>query len=276
MNAGGPFHRLPHPALRDIVDRYWGWNGTPHDAKPWLPLMPGPGGLELFFHHRRPFRAQWQPESAPVPLPASHTVCLRSRPLPLHGDGDIGFIAVRIRAGCAGRLLPIALPELCDQALPLDALWGAAAAALADALVDTTSPDEQTTRLDEFLLARLRNTPDRDAPIRAAAARLECEPLRIAALAREAGLSTRQFETRFRAMTGATPARFRRLARLRRSIKQLLLSPHGATLAATMDEAYFDQAQQIREFREFTGRTPGEFRREAAGARHFYQASLPG
>jgi len=265
-------HGLPHPALRGVIDRYWSWAGAP---APLLPLVPGPGGLELFFHHRQPFAARWASHEAAQPLPQAHALCIRSRPMPLQATGEIGFIAARIRAGCAGALAEmLPLQELADRPVPLEAVWGAPVQALLDALAACGSFTEQAAQLDSFFLARLREARPRDAPIRAAIARLEREPLRIAALARECGLSVRQFEARFSAATGSSPVRFRRLARLRRSIKQLLLAAEGASLVSTMDEAYFDQAQQIREFREFTGRTPGQFRREAAAARHFYLPSL--
>jgi transcriptional regulator GlxA family with amidase domain len=95
----------------------------------------------------------------------------------------------------------------------------------------------------------------------------------ISRVARDTGLSVRQLEKRFLAATGVAPARFRRLARLRRSVKRLLLDPSPSTLSSDIDAGYYDQAQQVREFKEFTHLTPGELRQLAAHRLHFYSRS---
>jgi AraC-like DNA-binding protein len=261
-------HRRPAAPLRTIIDRYWSWESEHDTPLPLLPMMPSPGGMEIFFHFDGGF-SQLAENSAPRPLPLAHTACVRSRPIALAQTGRTGFIAVRVRAGAITRLTRLPASVLSDAFLAAADIWGNDARILAERLADATTLDERITLLDAFFLMPLRHTRH-DHDFHAPIASLLHRPQSITELARQTGLGTRQLEKRFLALTGTSPARFRRLARLRRSIRSLLLAPLQTPLTSLLDPAYFDQPQQIREFREFTGLSPGELREAAARSSHFY------
>lgn len=257
-------HHLPAPPLRAVVDRYWSWEGT--DALRLLPLMPSPGGLELFFHYGTPFALD---ERGARRLPRAHFACIRTRPVELFQHGTTGFVAVRIRAGMGERLIGAPVADVSDAFVDAEDLWGNAVHEVLEQLAECGAMPMRAAILDRFLLRRLRE--DRHgATLRPALDRLLQGQIGIVDAARDIGLGTRQLEKRFHAATGLTPARFRRLARLRRSIRALLLAPEDATLTSLIDPAYHDQAQQVREFRELTGYTPGQLRRAATTSSHFY------
>lgn len=257
-------HHLPAAPLRPVIDRYWSWEGP--DELRLLPLMPSPGGLELFFHYGTPFALD---ECGARRLPRVHFACIRTRPTELFQHGATGFIAVRIRAGMGERLTGTAVADFSDTFVDAEDLWGAAAHDLLQQLADSDSMPVRAAILDRFLLRRLRD--DRHgAALRPALDGLLQGQVGVGDAAHDVGLGTRQLEKRFLAATGVTPARFRRLARLRRSIRALLLAPEGATLTSLVDPAYHDQAQQVREFRELTGFTPGQLRHAASTSSHFY------
>jgi transcriptional regulator GlxA family with amidase domain len=109
-----------------------------------------------------------------------------------------------------------------------------------------------------------------DAPdIATAAAALEesCGNLRVAALARTAGLSARQFNRRFTAHYGMPPKRFAQLCRLRRAL-DMLAGPERHSLAAiAVDCGFYDQAHFSKAMRRFLGAPPLEVRRATIAAR---------
>ena len=263
-------HRLPAPPLRAVIDRYWSWEGT--DPLRLLPLMPSPGGLELFFHYGTPFALD---ERGARMLPRSHFACIRTRPVELFQHGPTGFVAVRIRAGMGERLTGTAVAEFSDAFVDAQDVWGDAHGLL-ERLAGAGSMDARVETLDRFLLTRFslaRHSAVRQgAMLGPAIDRLLHTQASVTDAAHDVGIGTRQLEKRFHAATGLTPARFRRLARLRRSIRALLLAPQDATLTSLMDSAYHDQSQQIREFRELTGLTPGEFRCAGIDGSHFYNS----
>jgi transcriptional regulator GlxA family with amidase domain len=69
------------------------------------------------------------------------------------------------------------------------------------------------------------------------------------------GLSPRQLERRFRNEVGLSPKLFSRMQRFQR-VFQKMEEPDISWVDAAVSCGYYDQAHLIRDFREFSGRTP--------------------
>ena len=91
------------------------------------------------------------------------------------------------------------------------------------------------------------------------------EPLEMADLAREAGLSISQFERRFRAVFQQTPSRFLIRYRLTRAI-QLLVHTEETLTHIAQEVGFYDHSHFSREFRKLFGVSPGQYRREHQGS----------
>ena len=85
------------------------------------------------------------------------------------------------------------------------------------------------------------------------------EPLRVAEIARLAGISTRQLERRFHAATGLSPTDFIIRARLAEACRRLRETdaPIGDI---ALESGFYDQSALTRQFRKQFGMTPREFR----------------
>jgi AraC-like DNA-binding protein len=267
-------HRRPIAALQTAIDRYWGWDtrgaagGRAASAVRLMPLLPGPGGMEIFFHFGESFTT-----GTGTRLPDVHVTCLRGAPASLDASVALDFIAVRIKSGEIPSLTDVPVCDFTDTFVAATELWGAAIHELHERMAHANTFDARAALLDRFFLKqRRRPLPGRD--IRPAIARLHSGQTRIEDLCTLTGLSRRQLEIRFRQATGSSPVRFRRLARLRRSLRELLLAPPSCTLTQLLDPGYVDQAQQVHEFRALTGHTPSQLRCAAlAGDAHFYNRS---
>ncbi len=80
-------------------------------------------------------------------------------------------------------------------------------------------------------------------------------PIHIAEVSRLLGLSERQLERRFLQRVGVTPKRFATLRRFERAIASARTAP--SLTAVALDAGYYDQSHFVREFRRFTGVSPG-------------------
>ena len=95
------FHVFPDDALKPFIDRLWGWESTLDEVVLLPTVLPGTGA-ELYFHYRMPFRRMT--EQGPQSLcDTAHLLRVRRQPIPLCSGSDVGFIAVRFRAGMLHR-----------------------------------------------------------------------------------------------------------------------------------------------------------------------------
>ncbi len=85
----------------------------------------------------------------------------------------------------------------------------------------------------------------------------------IGDLAEDFGVSRKHLSVTFRELVGMPPKRYAQVCRFRTAASLLTAetAPAWSDLALTC--GYFDQAHFNREFRRFSGYSPGEYRRSA-------------
>jgi AraC-like DNA-binding protein len=165
-------------------------------------------------------------------------------------------VGVRFRPGLARQFLQAPLVELTGRLAPLEQIWGRRARELESRLSGSPSAEERA----RLLLSALPPDEARGAATGAIARAMEAIASAHGALdldwaATQAGMSARQFRRRCLEDSGLSPKRLCRVLRFRRSFE--LAASRGLSWAAIAAETgYFDQAHLIRDFREFTGRTP--------------------
>ena len=81
--------------------------------------------------------------------------------------------------------------------------------------------------------------------------------IRIKDLADSLHISQDPFEKRFRTLVGATPKQYASIIRLRNLISNY--ASYSSLTEASYEAGYFDQSHFIKDFRMFTGQTPGDF-----------------
>jgi methylphosphotriester-DNA--protein-cysteine methyltransferase len=115
--------------------------------------------------------------------------------------------------------------------------------------------------VDEFLLRRVADGPEASPEVgwvwRRLAATGGAVPIRL--LAGEVGWSHKHLIAKFKQQVGLPPKAAARLVRFDRVLGRLAERPVPAWEQLAADGGYADQAHLIRDFREFTGTTPGRF-----------------
>jgi AraC-like DNA-binding protein len=254
--------RKPTPALRPFVSQIWSSEGSHRHA-------PG-------ISHERV-----------LPTGATHLVLrLGSAPLRLFDRGEETTLGaavvggVRLRAyvkdvtrpvpsvgavlepGAAFSLFGVPASELAGTHTPLDLVWGRAADRLADELASLPDVARRLTRFESFLATRLRSVRGVHPGVARVLADRRGGDSRASALAELSGLGPRRFAQLFRDAVGVSPKRWLRLRRFQRTLDRAE-DPDLDWADLACELGYSDQPHLAREFREFAGVTPGEYRRIA-------------
>lgn len=263
------FHVLPANILAPHIDRLWGLESVGNERIALPILLPGTGA-ELYFHYSTPFRRSAGSGDSVVCHDA-HLFCIRSRPIELLPARDIGFVAVRFRAGMMHRFIDIPGGELIDRDLSAEDLWGATGQTLATRAASAETLTERLRLIQCFLVERFaRRSPDMVFEHAATLLYENCIDLTIDHLAERVGLGRRQLERRFNAIAGQTPVELRGLARFQKTVRTLILDNGAQTTDAALAHGYYDQAHFIRHFRRLAAESPERHLKAARTRTHFY------
>jgi len=117
---------------------------------------------------------------------------------------------------------------------------------------------------EKFLLSRL-STFKRDIQTVEAATQVLFQTRGLAdisKLASDLNLSTRSLERKFDEAVGLSPKSLGRVIRFDHIKNELILKPQTSLTALSFRFGYFDQAHFIRDFKQFSGKTPSVFKQE--------------
>ncbi|MEW5540504.1 helix-turn-helix domain-containing protein [Streptomyces cyaneofuscatus] len=257
----------PAPALRRYVRSYVGFDlrefpagvhcGPPGRALTTVISLSGPLGVGAGVD-----------DGSPVTRFDSVAGGLMRRSVAIHHDGRQHGVQVSLTPLGARAVYGVPAAELAHRLVPLDELLGALGVELVDRLRAATSWAARFAVLDESLL-RAVGRGDGDCLYRVrpevaeAWRRLVAAQgrVQVGAVATELGWSRRYLTERFRGEVGLSPKTFARVLRFE----------HAHELATARDplpwadvatvSGYADQAHLVRDWREFTGRSPTVWRR---------------
>lgn len=254
--------RPPHPALACWVECLWSVRApAPRPGAAPDRILPD-GCMELVVNLRAPVESAvgdapllLQPRAV---LAGQLTRCLRLRP-----TGPTELVSARFRPGGTSAFFRFPMDEWADQELALAEL-GAPWNELEERLQEVDLPRARLRVLEDCLLRAFVGGEERD-PLRRAVGLVRRaggrEPIGL--LARQAGLSRRQLERRFRRDIGLAPKTFARIERFQQLLRALPTGePRWAEAACAAGLS--DQAHLVREFRDFTGLTPTAWLSECA------------
>jgi AraC-like DNA-binding protein len=180
------------------------------------------------------------------------------------GARSLGML---IRPGAAGVIMGVPAQHLAERHTSLEDVWGPAARALRQRLLETTGPARQLEVLEQMVAARLDVRFAPHAAVREALSRFGSDATgwEVGAVRRDTRLSHRRFVELFRRQVGLGPKQLCRVLRLGRAMQLA----HGRASSSSWAEIasaarYFDQAHLALDFRAIAGVRPTEWRGLAA------------
>ncbi|GEP94718.1 helix-turn-helix domain-containing protein [Chitinophaga cymbidii] len=203
-----------------------------------------------------------QPGESSGMLPAGVVSGLRRSGRAFHYDGDTANLLVILREGGISAFTRMPAHELFEQSITSENLFPASdVAEILERLAEAPGHPQRIRIIESFLFKKSIARRE-DLLIDTAVQRIRQHSglLRIRDLSASLYISQDAFEKRFRARVGATPKQYASIVRLRNLIRKHTSYP--SLTEASYEAGYFDQSHFIRDFRLFTGQTPGDFFRE--------------
>lgn len=255
--------RHPGPRLSPFVKVLWATDQTassrsaPADRERVLPT----GGMHLVFrisdHPLRLFDDINDPSGHLV----GHTVVggARATFYVREISEPVRSVGVQLHPGAAELLFGMPAHELAGRHTPLEDLWGRFAAEARERLVEAGGPERQLDVLESLLAARLPTVRGLHPAVAHALGRFTTTA-DVRQVVKESGYSHRRFIALFHRGLGLTPKLYCRILRFQEALKQVAAHPADSLVEVALDAGYSDQAHFNREFREFAGVSPGEYR----------------
>jgi methylphosphotriester-DNA--protein-cysteine methyltransferase len=248
------FH--PNPPLDKFIKCIWSLESAAQHQHCPERILPD-GCTEMVFHLADPFD-QHNDDGSQARQPAALLVGQMRGHLLIQPTGRVRVLGVRFRPGGAYPFLSIPQSEITGRVIALDSIWGAIAVELHSRIADATTNAESVRHLEKILSETLksRRLDDRfsyavDLITNSGGS------VPIDRLANDLGVSFRSLDRIFNTRVGLSPKTLCRIVRFQSVFKLLEReSSKQDWVRIALDGGYYDQAHFVKEFREFSGKTP--------------------
>src|SRR5262245_52912414 len=258
--------RLPVPPLRPFVTTIWPTEGTTdmRFARPVHEHVLPTGSMHLVLGLTDSPLWLLAPRDGRriQSIGAAAVGGARSRYYARELSAPSSSVGVVLRPGACELLFDAAADELAEGHTPLQDLWGAQARRARERLCEASGPAERLALLESMLLARLPRVRGMHPAVAETIGKMHTFPS-IEAAVEQSGVSHRHFVALFRRTVGLAPKRYARVLRFQSALRAARSGTGSSWVAIANDMGYSDQAHFNRDFVEFTGVTPTQYRRLA-------------
>lgn len=187
-------------------------------------------------------------------------VCFRlSRPVDVQMRKGSGCLAVCFHPGMAYLFFRMPMHLFKDTTINFFDVWNGATSELEDKLAGIPNDEGRSAVVQDFLLRQLTlEKQDLQVAYCLGKAQLTRGSIAVRKLAEETGLSQRQLSRRFHQSIGLSPKEYLGVCRFNSSLQYLANYPDMSLTEIAHLSGYYDQAHFIRDYKVYTGHSPGE------------------
>ncbi len=251
------YNIFPPPLhLKGLVLCFWTLESDPYGTTPKEYFLVADSYAEIIFQYNEGFQA-YSAQSARIRF--QHSVTDKF----IVGK-KVGFFGVRFYPHAVKQLLKnIPANEVVNSVFDFAELFKQKGADLADQVYSAVSTSERIAYVSDYLV---KNTSFQkmdtvkyfvDQVIQRRGL------VDISAMHHESGLSVKQFERRFKAITGFPPKYFARLSRFQAVKDSYALGQFASMTKLAYSGNYYDKSHFNREFKEFSGVQPLQYFKKA-------------
>lgn len=218
------------------------------------------GCMEMIFHCGDLYE-QFLNDGKTILQPRSFVFGQITRPLEIAPIGGSNIIAARFHPDGFSPFNNMPLSEMENKAVSLNSLFNKEGLQLEERVLAASTTGKRIRIIETFLLNKLMSPEVTD---RIAKQSVEIllklnGQLSVDDLATQLKINRRQLERKFSSAIGLSPKQFAKVIRLQAALKMLEKKQFTSLTSLAYENGYFDQAHFIKDFKEFTGMSPGQF-----------------
>ncbi len=250
----------PHPDLKSLVKCYWTLEVPPSDSPQRQRIIPD-GCLEMAFILGDDIRRYTTGEEF-ILQPRAMVLGQTIDPFYIEPTGYVNTFAIRFYPYGFANFVTIPVRDLANKETPLEVLFGEKPAKqLEQKIILAESTSARIAIAEEFLMEKFISEASIDGIVKSTVDMLLSTggSTSIHAILKEDLPKRRKLERQFLKRIGISPKQLGRVVRLQTALKLLLNRKTESLTEIAYESEYYDQAHFIKDFREFTGTTPGAF-----------------
>jgi AraC-like DNA-binding protein len=216
--------------------------------------------MELIFHYGGLYK-QYMADSSFIIQPRCFVFGQITSPLEIEPKGSTGIIAARFHPDGLFPFSSYPIQQMENKATALHLLFGDYAIVLEQAVLNAPANEDRIQIISAFLINLLQTTEVRSHITQSGIDALMQSngQLNVNELAGQLNINRRQLERKFSSAIGLSPKQLSKFIRLQATLKMMNEKKFTSLTSLAYENGYYDQAHFLKDFKEFTGKSPKQF-----------------
>lgn len=218
------------------------------------------GCMEMIFHYGDLY-TQYFEDGSGIIQPRSFVFGQITKYIEIAPTGITGIIAARFLPDGVTHFLAIRVSSFENRAVSITDVFNEEGKKLEEEIVGAPDNETRIKLLETFLLSKLSESRTIDAITKSCVEVIfrSQGQIGVVELAGKMNINRRNMERKFISVIGMSPKQLARVARLQATLKMLEQKKFTTLTSLAYENAYYDQAHFIKDFKEFTGISPRSF-----------------
>lgn len=249
----------PSESLKDFIRFYWVFETNASEFTPLIHPATAAGSAKLAFHYKGRFEIETR-SSNRRQLFTSGFQGPAGKSEVFIGKESIGVFGVYFSPYALPALFSVPADELSNQNVEIESLLGKQGEELEDKMMSAESNTERLNIINTYFENRLNSLSSRRTAIEQSVHQVITNKglINVNELSEELSVSKRQFERKFKSVTGFSPKLFSRIIRFENALTKMEACDTKLTEVA-FECGFYDQSHFIRDFKEFAGQHPSAY-----------------